>query len=94
MDEGTQGLLILISISIVCSLIIHSVYRNYWVSAHIAAIISTILFQIADFVHRGYLDKFALIALIVGGFYAWLISLLVGFPFKFVRKSKSSDGKS
>jgi small basic protein len=91
MDEGLQGLIIFISIAIICSLVIHYYSSSYLFSTVVAAFFSSIIFQIADYFHRGYFDKFALVAFIFGGLYAWGISLIVGLPFKLIRKKSNGD---
>ena len=81
MDEGLQGIIVLIIIASACSFITHYFCKWFFFSTLISALLSTFLFQVAVYLHEGQLDKFAIIALVFGGIYSWLISLLVGIPF-------------
>jgi hypothetical protein len=48
----------------------------------LAAFDSTILFQIVGYFVLGYLDPFVLIALVIGWFVAFIVSLIVGLVFR------------
>ncbi|OGP66493.1 MAG: hypothetical protein A2W27_04560 [Deltaproteobacteria bacterium RBG_16_44_11] len=89
MDEGTVGILVLIIISIIVSIATHAVVANFSRALVISVIISCVAFQVAAFIHIGYLDKFFIIAVITTSFIIGIISALVGLPFYLKRKKSS-----
>tara|TARA_R110002167_G_scaffold348745_2_gene560176 strand:- start:771 stop:1043 length:273 start_codon:yes stop_codon:yes gene_type:complete len=89
MSEGLQGIIILISISFLCSVISHWQLKNFKFAIGAATLVSISLFQLANYFHLGYLDPFIIIALITSSFFALIIAILVGCPFYFVRRKRS-----
>lgn len=81
MSEAAVGIIVLISISIVLSFVAHYFIKKYLLALIISAIIATISFQIAVYIHVGYLDPFFIIALFIGGLIALGISAIIGIPF-------------
>jgi len=76
MDESTQGILILIVISILSASVWHSFINKK--TAHIGAVItSAILFQIANYIYVGYIDPFFVIAIIFSSAIALVVSFVV-----------------
>jgi hypothetical protein len=88
MDEGTQGIILLILISVIVALVTHGLFRRFWAASAIAAVISTSVFNVVATIRQGYLDKFFLVAFLVGGLFALVISVVVGLGFRLVRRSK------
>ena len=88
MDEGTQGIIILILISVIVALATHGLLRRFWAASALAAIISTSAFNALATIRQGYLDKFFLIAFLVGGLYAFVISVVIGLVFRLVRRRR------
>jgi hypothetical protein len=85
MDEGTIGLIILVSINIVLSLIVHSFYKNKVNASLISGLLSIVIFLLLDSIVNGS-DKFIMIAFFVGGFISILISLALGEIFYQIKK--------
>ena len=85
MSEGDQGLLVLAAVSVGSALLVHSFVRSYAKASGLAAVLAAVLFQVAAYIHLGYLDPFALVALVTGGAVALIIALLIGIPFRAVR---------
>jgi heme/copper-type cytochrome/quinol oxidase subunit 1 len=88
MDEGTQGIIILILISVIVALVTHGLLRRFWAASALAAIISTSAFNALATIRQGYLDKFFLVAFLVGGLYAFVISVSIGLVFWLVRRRR------
>jgi len=82
MSEAVQGLLVLGGTSLGTSVLFHYLDRSYIRACVLSAVVSSVLFQIFAYFHAGYLDPFFIIALIVGAAAAFVISLIVGLPFK------------
>jgi hypothetical protein len=89
MNEGTVGILVLIMISIIVSIATHAMVADFSRALAISVIISCIAFQVASFIHIGYLDPFFIIAIVTSSFIIGIISSLVGLPFYIKRKNKS-----
>jgi hypothetical protein len=89
MNEGTVGILVLIIISIIVSIVTHAMVANFSRALVISVIISCVAFQVAAFIHIGYLDKFFIITMITTSFIIGIISALVGLPFYLKRKKSS-----
>ena len=86
-----MGLIILTIIALASALIWHWLVTHY-VTAVIGATITTVpAFQAAAYFHLGYLDPFFLVAMITSSMMAAVISLLVGLPFRALRKSYAAD---
>jgi hypothetical protein len=86
MSEGAIGLIVLVSLSVVAAVVSHMLVRRYLLAAACGALVADILFQVAAFVHLGHLDPFILIAFVVAGGLAFGIALVVGLPFRFMRR--------
>jgi hypothetical protein len=92
MSEGDQGLLVLAVASIGSALLFHSLVRSYAKASGLAAVVATIVFQVAATIHLGHVDPFALVALVTGGAVALIVALLIGIPFRVVRaRADASD---
>lgn len=89
MSESTIGILILLGISGVVATVTHSLCRRFIIACFLSAFVSTVLFQIAAFLHLGHLDPFVLIALPVGGSISFVIALVVGAVVRRFRRSSS-----
>jgi presenilin-like A22 family membrane protease len=86
MNEASVGIIVLVSISIIVSVVTHYFSKRYVFALIVSAILASILFQIAAFIHIGYLDPFFIIAFFIGGLIAFGISAIIGIPFKVARK--------
>ena len=91
MDEGTVGIFVLVGISIGAALLFHWLIRSYIIASFGAAIVADIVFQVAAYLHIGYLDPFFVIALVTGGGIALGIAIVVGIPFAIFRLTIKVD---
>lgn len=90
MDEGTQGLLILGAMAVLSAIGWHLIVKRFVLALLGATLTTVILFQVANYIHLGYLDPFFIIAMITSGAGALVISAVVGVPFLALRKKNES----
>ena len=88
MSESQAGIFILVGVTLPTALFCHWRIKKYLLASLAAAVSSTILFQIINFLHLGYLDPFFLIATFFGGGIAWGVALIIGIPFLIKRRAK------
>jgi hypothetical protein len=85
MSESTVELIILPSITILCSLVFHWRLRDKLVIASAyAAFISNVVFQLANLTVNGS-DPFFIIAMLTGSAISFFIALLIGAVLKMIR---------
>ena len=94
MSEGAQGILILCTISLIISLIIHFAIKSIFAGSIISAVLSSFVFQILNWIHIGYLDPFFLIASMISLSITFFVSIAIGLPFKFFRLSKQKNTRA
>jgi hypothetical protein len=88
MDEGTQGVVVLVITALTAGMLAHAFIRRFLLACLVSTAIAPLLFQVFAYWHLGYLDKFALIALITTGICSLVISAAVGLPFAIYRQRK------
>lgn len=88
MDEGTVGLIVFLSITLVCSVIAHKCLRNIKWAIGISTLASAMFFQIANSVMNDNPEPFMGIAVIFSLIYAFFIALLIGIPFHLFRRNR------
>jgi uncharacterized membrane protein AbrB (regulator of aidB expression) len=86
MNEAAVGLTLLIGLSVVCAVVANLRTRDWLLAAVVSALAASTLFQIGLTIKLGHLDKFAPIALVVGGMWAFLIALGIGAGFQLWRR--------
>ena len=91
MSEGTAGLVILAAIAMASALLWHWLVPRYIAAVVGATITTATAFQFVAYLHLGYLDPFFLVAMITSSMMAAVIALLVGLPFRAVRRSFGAD---
>jgi len=89
MSDGTIGILIFLGISGVVAAVTHWFYRWFIIACLLSAFVATLLFQIAAFLHLGYLEPFFPIAVAVGGSISFVIALVVGTVVRRFRRGLS-----
>ncbi len=94
MNEGTLGLVVFGSIVIDCAAVWHGFVKRYLAALIGATITTVIVFQVVNFLHLGYLDPFAAIAMVVSGLIALAISAVIGLPFRLLRQKPSNGPNS
>jgi hypothetical protein len=88
MSEPVTGIIVLLSLSVVAAMVSHLLMRSYLLAALSGALAASILFQVANYVHLGHLDPFAMVAFVFGGGIAFVIGLVVGVPFRLLRSRR------
>lgn len=78
MSEAGMGMAVLVGISVLVAAGAHRWIRSFGRASLTAAVLSSVTFQCANFVHLGYLDPFFQLALVTGGAVALLVAVAVG----------------
>ena len=86
MDEGTQGIVVLVLTALAVSIVTHVFIRRFLLACLVSTLIAPLLFQVFAYWQLGYLDQFFLIALITTGICSLVISAVVGLPFALCRQ--------
>jgi len=90
-SEDTVGLIVFLAIGLGSALAWHWVVTSY-VRAVVGATTTTVIaFQIAAYLHAGYVDPYFVIAAATTLVMAAVIALLVGLPFRARRKQHVSE---
>lgn len=91
MSESALGLLLLAAICAVCSVAAHVLVRSF-VAAELAAVVSTVvLFQLAAYLHVGYLDPFWEVAVVTSTLVAVVVSAFIGIAVRSVQERASRE---
>jgi len=86
MSEGATGLVVLGVIIIISAFIWHFIVKKFAIAVIGATITSVLLFQVAAYLHAGYIDPFAVIAMLTSGFISLAASLLIGTGVRYFRR--------
>ena len=78
MSEATVGWLVLLSIAVGSAIAWHILLRSFLLATLLATSTSVVLFQIAAYLHVGYLDPFFLIAVAISSVICLFVSVAVG----------------
>ena len=82
MNESLQGIIIFISIAIVSAILWHTFLKRISIAIFLSAITAAVAFQVCNYILLGYLDPFFIIALVTTFAIAFIISLIIGIPFR------------
>jgi hypothetical protein len=93
MDEGTVGLIVFFTIAVISALMWHWLVPIYVLATVGATVTTVIAFQVAAYLHLGYLDPFFLIALVTSSVMGAGVALHVGLPFRPRRKPHAVNNK-
>lgn len=88
MDEGTLGIVILISTALVVGIAAHAFIRRYFLASVVSAVAVDVFFHFFAYLQLGYIDPFFVVSLITAGVIALIISMLIGIPFMLKRRRK------
>ncbi|QHJ10010.1 hypothetical protein FX988_00219 [Paraglaciecola mesophila] len=88
MDEGMVGLIVFLSVTLVCAFITHICLRNITWATEVSTLFSALIFQMVNLVMNDNPEPFIGIAVIFSLIYAFLIALLVGIPFHLFRRKR------
>jgi hypothetical protein len=92
MDPGIAGIILLVSVAIVAAAVLHRFVRSFLHASFAASMIASVALITADTIYRGYPDKRAAAALIIGVIVSFIISLPVGWATRrFFRPRQNSD---
>ena len=91
MTEPLQGLLILGLLAVASAVGWHMVVRRFGYAVLGAAGTATVLFQVAAYIHVGYLDPFFPIAVVISAILASGVAVIIGIPFK--SRRRRAEGK-
>ncbi len=91
MSEGAVGILVLGTIAVCSGLVWHWLVTVYRVAVIGSTVTTVIAFQIAAYLHAGYIDPFFLVAVITSSFVAAGVASLIGLPFRARRKSNAES---
>lgn len=95
MSAPVIGIFVFLGLALLAGVVWHSVVSKYYAASLLAGTTAAILFQVVDYLHIGYLDPFFPIALVSTSGLGFLISLLVGLPFRSRRnRSHVGDGNA
>jgi hypothetical protein len=83
--EESFPILIFLLITVGVSLLLHCFIPRIIYASVLSAIVANFIVQIIDFIDMGCLDPFFIIALVFGSLISFIISLIVGLPFVYVR---------
>ena len=78
MSEAIVGWLVLLSIAVVSAIAWHILLRSFLLATLLATTTSVVLFQIAAYLHVGYLDPFFLIAVATSLVICLFVAVAVG----------------
>lgn len=76
MSEGMVGIILLITIAVICSLFFQHVIKHGYVAILVSGLVGTLLFQLAAYLYAGYLEPFFIISVFVSFLFICGISLL------------------
>lgn len=89
MSEGVEGILILLGVTVVVALAAHTFSKKYLVVSAVAAMVSVVVFQALNYMHLGHVDPFLPVAVLVSAAVCFVVSLLVGLPFRWKRMKRA-----
>lgn len=82
MNEGLEGLLLLLGVTVVAALASHALIGKYLVASLVAAFLSVVAFQALSYAHLGYVDPFLPVAVVLSAAICFVLSLAIGLPFR------------
>ena len=85
MNETTTGIVVLVTLVIVCSITSHAFQKRFWLAVTIATLASVVIFQAIIFFRQGFLDPFVLIAVFTTTIASAVGAILIGLVFKLIR---------
>ena len=80
------GLGVLTFIAVISAVVWHVLVKRYLGAVSGSVVTTVFAFQIANYLHLGYIDPFAVIAMIMSGLIALAVSAIIGLPFRSFRR--------
>lgn len=91
MSEGAAGLLVFLAICVICSIAAHFLVRTFWLATVLTPIAAVPLFQLAAYLHIGFLDPFWPVAVVTTSFVSLVASVVIGAVIRKVRRVSLSQ---
>jgi hypothetical protein len=85
-----MGILIFVLVAVASSLACHFVMKSYILASVVSAFVAAFSFQLLNYLNIGYLDPFAIIAVLITWLIGFVLSLLVGLAFVFERNKRQN----
>lgn len=86
-----MSLLFLLLVMGIVAVVCHVGIRSFMLACLTSALLSTLLLQVIAYTELGYLDPFFIISLVTVAFYAFVISLPVGWATRAVRRRYTTE---
>jgi hypothetical protein len=81
MEQSITGVVVLAVIVLTCSIIAHSLQKQFWIAVGLASLASTALLQVIVIFRAGYLDAYFPLAIAITLVISALCATLVGLIF-------------
>jgi hypothetical protein len=90
-SEGAVGLVVLGVICCACSITAHLLVRSFWLAVVVTVVAAVSLFQLAAYLHIGFLDPFWPIALVTTSVISFMASVGIGVVVRRMRQVRASQ---
>jgi hypothetical protein len=94
MDKTLLSLIIFIMLSIINAFLFHRQVTNYFVACIAASIVTVLIYQIMGIIITGYLDPFFVYGLITEIVLSFIITIIIGIPFLYLRFKNKEEKRS
>jgi hypothetical protein len=86
MSDGTIGVLLLLSVTVVAAVLLHRSVRNFWLASVTAAAIGSGVLHLAAYLRLGYSDPFDVVSIPFSFVIGLGISAFVGIAVRSLRR--------
>jgi len=94
MSDGTIGVLLLVTVVIFASLLMHIWIGHFWLANSAAAAFGTTILHVAAYIKRGYADPFDVVSIPISFIVGLGISAFVGTAVRDLRRSRERKRNS
>ena len=88
MTESSLGIGIFIISGFIVASLIHAKLKKFFLACLLSSILISVVYQLIGILVLGYLDPFFMIAFINTTIIAFIISIISGIPFAYMRRKK------
>jgi hypothetical protein len=81
-------------IGIIISIYVHMYNENTLTGCVMSSIITSLVYQVIGVIIVGYMDPFAVLALIIGAGFAFVISMIVKIVMSLIMKKSPNNGEN
>ncbi|KQC08352.1 MAG: hypothetical protein APR62_04875 [Smithella sp. SDB] len=85
MNTSLLSLIIFVMLSIINAFLFHRKIANYFVVCIASSIVTVLIYQIMGIIITGYLDPFFIYGLITEMVLSFIIAIIIGIPFLYLR---------